>query len=175
MSLNWYAKSFTVAVMKKRYANFLNRQQNSDCVSTWSALVWGWKTFPSWWGVWKMLSWVWSLTILKLPVCWRLERERRRWSESFLRRQILDYRLALLTNIRLYHPHFPWFSKASQNRIDPSVSPLAQVTSESLVVKREGTSLSRLSFKCCQDDGPFEAERQGSKVRLLAPKSQDIP
>jgi hypothetical protein len=24
-------------------------------------------------------------------------------------------------------------------------------------VTREGTSLGRLSFKCCQDDGPFEA------------------
>jgi hypothetical protein len=31
------------------------------------------------------------------------------------------------------------------------------VTSELLFVTREGTSLGRLSFKCCQDDGPFEA------------------
>ena len=31
------------------------------------------------------------------------------------------------------------------------------MTSESLVVTREGTSLGRLSFKCCQDDEPFEA------------------
>jgi hypothetical protein len=30
------------------------------------------------------------------------------------------------------------------------------MTSKSLVVTREGTSLGRLSFKRCQDDGPFE-------------------